>query len=231
MVHTMSSPRNTLYFLFVMFVVLLQGICKVTGRGFFSSSQYNNGQGYKPAPNCARFECASYVVVHSQKEFEIRKYEKALWVSAPSITMDDYKSAASKGFLILFSYYNGNNTEKVKMNLTIPVLIDVKNTSYTVYFRLPKEYQNTMKLVPKPINKNIQQVTLPKHKFAAVTRYSGNITNKIIPVEVAKLNTSLMGTPYQAAASAVGFNGYTIAAYNSPFELKNRVNEVLFFYD
>ncbi|CAA0836825.1 SOUL heme-binding family protein [Striga hermonthica] len=147
------------------------GKCKAIGRGFFSSSQCNDNCGYEPAPNCKRFQCASYAVVHSQKEFEIRKYDEALSVSAPSVTMDDYKSAASKGFLTLFRYYNGYNTERVKINLTIPVLINVKNTSYNVYFRAPKEYQNTTKLLPKPTDKNIQQVTLPKHKFAAVTSF------------------------------------------------------------
>ncbi|KAL8035988.1 hypothetical protein ABFX02_12G130300 [Erythranthe guttata] len=186
----------------------------------------NGEEGYTPAPNCARLECPSYSVVHTEKEYEIRSYNNALWVSGPTIPSKSYKTAADEGFLVLFGYYLGNNNQNVKINMTTPVLIDVQNSAYTVFFYVPKKYQNGS--LPTPRSTAIKQVKLPKHKYAAVRRFDGFITDENIPTEVAALKNSLKGTPYEKAAA---LDVFTLAGYNSPFELINRVNEVFLWFD
>ncbi|KAI3447191.1 hypothetical protein Pfo_003856 [Paulownia fortunei] len=208
----MFSPRRALYFLFV-FLYLVLSECQ--------------GEGYKPAPNCARYECPSYSVVHSEKDFEIRSYQDALWLSGPKISSKSYKEAADKGFLILFGYYHGNNLQKVKINMTTPVLVDVQNSAYTVYFYVPQKYQKGTPL-PQPTSNLIKQVKLPRHKYAAVRRFDGFITDANIPTQIAALKKSLQGTPYQRAAA---LDLSTVAGYNSPFEPINRVNEVFLWFD
>ncbi|KAL0333716.1 UNVERIFIED_CONTAM: 40S ribosomal protein S3-1 [Sesamum angustifolium] len=178
-------------------------------------------EGYKPAPTCARLECPPYKVVHSQKEFEIRSYEEGLWLSGPNITAPTYTDGAFKGFRILFAYYKGNNTQHVTINMTAPVLVDIQNSTYTVYFYVPKKYQTGVTL-PTPLTDEIKKVNLPKFKYAAVRRFGGFISELSIGLETATLKKSLQGTPYQRAATGP----VTVAGYNSPFELFNRVNEI-----
>lgn len=128
----------------------------------------------------------------------------------------------------MFGYYNRINAEYKKINMTSPVLVDIRNSTYNVYFYVPKEYQNGG--LPKPLNRGIGQVKLPKHKYAAVRRFGGFITESNIPTQVAALRTSLKGTPYERAAVAAP-DRFTIAGYNSPFEFVNRVNEVFLWFD
>ncbi|GFP79490.1 heme-binding protein 2 [Phtheirospermum japonicum] len=184
-------------------------------------------QAYPAAANCKTHECPSYTVVHSEKAFEIRSYKEAQWVSGPKIPSDTYKAAAYKGFQILFSYFQGNNKERVKINMTTPVFVEVQNKTYTVYFYVPQKYQSGTPL-PKPLSRDVTQVKVPKQKYAAVRRFDGFISNDRIPTELAALKKSLQGTPYQRAAA---LDVFTVAGYNSPFEPFNRINEVVFFFN
>ncbi|KAG8367177.1 hypothetical protein BUALT_Bualt16G0045500 [Buddleja alternifolia] len=206
----MCSPRIALC-LFVAFVSSILSEC--------------NGQGYKPAPTCARLECPSYSVVQSEKEFEIRNYNDALWVSSPKIESNTYREGANKGFRIIRDYYRGNNSQQVKINMTAPVLVDVKGSTYAVHFYVPQKYQ---KSIPAPNSDEIKAVKIPKYKYAAVRRFDGFITNESIPIQVAALKKSLQGTPYQRAAA---IDVYTVAGYNSPFNPVNRVNEIVIWFD
>lgn len=61
--------------------------------------------GYDAPPNCARLECPQYTVLHSQKDFEIRRYNDARWLVAPTIISKSYKEAASKGFR-MYVFFN-----------------------------------------------------------------------------------------------------------------------------
>lgn len=126
----------------------------------------------------------------------------------------------------LFSYYKGVNKGGVTINMTTPVLVDVENSTYTVDFYVPKKYQNGG--LPQPLATGITQVRLPKHKYVAVRRFDGFITDQNIPTQVAALKKSLKGTPYERAAA---LDKFTLAGYNSPFELTNRVNEVFLWFD
>lgn len=81
----MSQRRASSTTMLLIFVVAFVSQCK--------------GEGYPPASNCARLECPPYTVAHSEKEFEIRSYKDALWVSAPPVPSKSYKPAADKGFI------------------------------------------------------------------------------------------------------------------------------------
>ncbi|KAK6126779.1 hypothetical protein DH2020_039487 [Rehmannia glutinosa] len=206
----MFSPKKALYFLFV-FLVLSQ--CK--------------GASYEPAPNCGRLECPPYSVVQSGKEFEIRSYKDALWLSGPKVMSKSYTFASDKSFLVLLQLVRINRNQNVKINMTAPALVDVQNSTYQVFFYLPQTFQSGLP-IPQPNSREIEKVTLPKHKYAAVKRFGGFITDFNIPKQIEALRKSLQGTPYQRAAAIENF---TIAGYNSPFELINRVNEVIIWFD
>ncbi|KAL3625306.1 hypothetical protein CASFOL_030760 [Castilleja foliolosa] len=184
-------------------------------------------QAYPTVANCKTNECPSYTVVHSQNEFEIRSYKEAAWVSGPKIPSNSYKTASNEGFLILFSYIQGNNKERVKINMTIPVFVEVKYKTYTTFFYVPQKYQSGTPL-PEPISSDVTQVKIPKQKYAAVRRFDGVITDDKLPTEFVELKKGLQGTPYQRAAA---FDSFIVAGYNSPFEPFDLVNEIIIFFN
>ncbi|XP_057770658.1 uncharacterized protein LOC130990442 [Salvia miltiorrhiza] len=186
------------------------------------------GEGYEAAPNCARNECPAYTVLHSHKEFEIRSYKDAKWVHSPTISSNSYKPAASKAFRQLFAYYKGKNRENMIINMTSPVLVGVDNSAYTVYFYLPQMYQ---KSAPQPVRGEIKTVSLPLpgHKYAAVKRFDGMITDESIATNLESLKKSLEASPDYRRAAQEGLS--MLAAYNSPRQLTNRVNEVFIWFN
>lgn len=126
----------------------------------------------------------------------------------------------------LFEYYNGSNGQHAKIDMTAPVLVDViENSTYTVYFYLPRLYQSGVP--PQASLADIVEVKLPEQKYAAVRRYGGFVDDKNME-EVASLKKGLQGTPYQRAAAV---DRFTVAGYNSPFDITNRVNEVFLRFD
>ena len=53
---------------------------------------------YAEPANCLRLECAPYQVIHSQKDYEIRSYRTATWISTSPINSNSYKDAVGHGF-------------------------------------------------------------------------------------------------------------------------------------
>ncbi|KAI8572441.1 hypothetical protein RHMOL_Rhmol01G0198800 [Rhododendron molle] len=196
-------------------------------------------KGFEVPPNCEKLECPPYQVIKSQKDYEIRSYKRALWVSSPQINSTSFNDGSGKGFKILFAYFLGKNKQLAEINMTAPVLVDVNPSNatgpsstslFTVYFFLPQKYQK----ISPPVADQVHPVTLPKRKYAAVRRFGGFLNNTDIPLQVTSLRESLKGTPWESAIAKTyggGIVPYTVAGYNSPFELVNRVNEVVLWFD
>lgn len=113
------------------------------------------------------------------------------------------------------------------MNMTSPVLVRTEKSNYTVYFFLPQMF-HTYK--PIPSNDDIQDSRMPylRHKYVAVRRFDGMISDESIAMHLAALKKSVGSTPFEIAAKS---NDSMVAAYNSPRELNYRVNEIfLWFY-
>ncbi|KAH1074094.1 hypothetical protein J1N35_026422 [Gossypium stocksii] len=195
------------------------------------------GKGYEKPLNCGHLECASYTLIHSQPEFEIRSYSKATWVATPPISSPSYTYAVSIGFKILFAYIRGNNDAAVKMNMTAPVLVNIhprtghlQNSTYVVHFYMPQKFQRN-----PPLSAEAQPVELPQHKYAAVRRFGGFMDDSNISVQLSALKESLKGTGRYKSSASNQHSGrsllYSAAGYNSPFEHENRVNEVMLWFD
>ncbi|KAK6145941.1 hypothetical protein DH2020_019810 [Rehmannia glutinosa] len=217
----MFSLCNALCFLMFLFVVPLE--CK--------------SEGYEPASNCSTVECPPYVVIYSQKEFEIRSYKEALWVSGPKILNTSFVPAFPNAILTLDAYYGGKNVQHVKIDKTAPIFVDVQpalyyvqNTTYTANYYVPKRYQNG---IPTPLSPEIKPVKLPKYKYAAVNRITFGLLDDAIFLGLTALKRSLQGTPYQRAAT---FNQVTVVTYNpyspnDPSINSDGFNEVLVWFD
>ncbi|KAL1554919.1 heme-binding protein 2-like [Salvia divinorum] len=184
--------------------------------------------GYEAPPTCARLECPQYTVVHSQKDFEIRRYKDARWVVGPTIISKSYKEAAGKGFRLLFAYYGGKNSQGLKINMTAPVLVAPCDGGYKVHFYLPKQFQI---LAPTPLNPDILLANLPgkAHQYAAVRRFDGLITDETIPTNFEPLKKSLQSSREYGRAADGGLT--MLAAYNNPRQLTDRVNELFIWFN
>ncbi|XP_020231153.1 heme-binding protein 2 [Cajanus cajan] len=174
--------------------------------------------------SCKRYECPTYDVIQAEKDYEIRRYNSPLWISNnPQDT--SFVDATRSGFVRLFSYIFGNNKEKKQIKMTAPVASEVSvnggKSSIVVSFYVPKENQANP---PTADDLSIQRWNT---KYAVVRQFDGFVTNSNIAEQVAALNASIAGTKWSAKVP----KSYTVAQYNAPFELFNRLNEIWFLYD
>ncbi|KAL2326811.1 hypothetical protein Fmac_020238 [Flemingia macrophylla] len=181
-------------------------------------------EGKVPEP-CTRYECPTYDVVQVEKDYEIRRYNSPVWISTDPIQDTSVVPATVTGVKRLFSYINGNNNESKEIKMAAPVATEVSvsggKSSFVVSFYLPKVNQ------ANPPSANGVNVQRWKTKYAAVREFGGFVTESVVANQVAALNASIAGTKWSSKVP----KSYTVAQYNSPFELINRVNEIWFLYD
>uniref|UniRef100_M1CN40 Heme-binding protein n=1 Tax=Solanum tuberosum TaxID=4113 RepID=M1CN40_SOLTU len=187
-------------------------------------------------PTCQRIECPNYDVIESGKDYEIRRYNSPMWMSTEPIDDISFVSATRTGFLRLFDYIQGKNNYHETVKMTAPVIIQVKPSdgpfcvsSFVVSFYVPKKNQ------PNPPPAEGLHLQKWGKTYVAVRQFSGFITDDDLPREAAALSASIAGTKWAAAIdkshAADNTTLYTVAGYNSPFEFKNRVNEIWFTFD
>lgn len=197
-------------------------------------------------PSCESLECPAYESIHNGKGYEIRRYNHTVWMSTvPPIKNISFVEGTRTGFLSLFDYIQGQNAEQAKVPMTAPVLTDIFpsrgpycESSFVVSFYVPEKFQ---KKPPEAAKSLALQARKWDVVYAAVRRFGGFVTDSNIGKEAAKLQASLMGTPWEDAISRYqqriteqegkDLSLFSVAQYNSPFEFKNRVNEIWMLFD
>lgn len=157
------------------------------------------------------------------QDYEVRTYHPSKWVSTSLSGMEGDK-ALNTGFRRLFSYIQGNNQPKAKVEMTAPVTCLVEpgagpacETKFTVSFFLPEQHQDSP---PEPSDPEVFLEN--RDEFTAYIRTYGGFSNEQMKREqLLKLLESLQkeGAPHQDKP-------YYTAGYDSPFKLTNRRNEV-----
>ncbi|XP_070782102.1 heme-binding protein 2 [Enoplosus armatus] len=157
------------------------------------------------------------------QDYEIRTYHDTKWVSTTLSGME-WDAAMNAGFRRLFSYIQGNNHNKVKVDMTAPVTCRVDpgagpacESQFTVSFFIPEEHQDNP---PEPSDPEVF-VEYRKEFTAYVRTYGGFSKENLKREELVKLLESLQrdGVPYVDKP-------FYAAGYDSPFKLTNRRNEV-----
>jgi hypothetical protein len=125
-----------------------------------------------------------YLVVATVGQVEIRDY--APRIAASTTVNADEITARSIGFRRLAGYIFGKNTTSASIEMTAPVVqssaskiamtapvVQQQNASgaWVIQFIMPAEY--TLQTLPRPLDPDIQIVTLPAETFA-VYRFSGS---------------------------------------------------------
>ncbi|XP_055824797.1 uncharacterized protein LOC129893310 [Solanum dulcamara] len=180
-------------------------------------------------PPCQSKECPNYELIESGKDYEIRRYNSLMWMSTAPIDDISFYSASTTGFLRLVDYIHGMNNYHETIELTLPVIGQVKASSFVVSVYVPKKQQ------PNPPSAKGLHLQKWGKTYVLVRQFSGYATDDVIPNEAAALSASIAGTKWAAAIdksrAADNSTMYTVAQYNSPFEFKNRVNEIWFTFD
>ncbi|KNA22285.1 hypothetical protein SOVF_034180 [Spinacia oleracea] len=187
-------------------------------------------------PSCNRIECPSYDLIEEGNGFEIRRYNSSVWASTSKIDDISLVQATRTGFLQLFNYIQGKNDDKKKIEMTAPVITQVSpsdgplcESSFVVSFYVPKENQAN-----PPSSKGLH-IQKWEPTYVAVRQFGGFVSDYAVGEEAAILQSSLAGSKWAAAIEKSQKDNpktsYTVAGYNSPFEIFNRVNEIWFNFD
>jgi len=141
-----------------------------------------------------------YNVVKKDGAVEIRDYQG--YITAQVNVSSDYNNALYSGFMELFNYISGKNTNKSKISMTVPVTQEqkpvsekipmtapvtsekVKNNEYTISFIMPAKY--TLETLPLPEDKNITFNEIGPHR-AAVISFSGRMDEALADKKIAEL--------------------------------------------
>lgn len=161
-------------------------------------------------------EMYTYQVIKKYDTFEIRNYEATLFTSV-KLSTKGYKNSSGKGFSILAGYIFGKNERNEKIAMTSPVAMTLEDST-TMMFMVPKELKKEM--LPTPNHPEIAFKEEPAKTVAAI-RFGGWANDKKIVTYKQQLIAAL-DTEGIAYSDRFYFFGY-----NAPFEVFNRINEVI----
>jgi len=148
-------------------------------------------------------EQAAYKVLLKEGNFEIRQYEPMIVAVSQE---QDLRGGG--GFDTLFGYIGGNNQDKMKIEMTAPVLNDLDKENLTISFVMPKEH--TMDTLPKPLDSSVQLKAIPGRQVAVII-FSGSIN----PVKIDEKKKELLDWLKEKGISSTGLA--ELARYNPPF--------------
>ena len=163
-----------------------------------------------------RTEQHAYSVLKEFANFEVRKYEPAIF-SRVTLGKKNYQESSSKGFRILAGYIFGNNASNKSIAMTSPVTMELGDTT-AMKFMVPKEYD--LKTLPSPNDPNIQ-FEKQEEKIIAAIRFDGWANDEKIELYTKKLKEAL------AQEHINHTNTFSYLGYNPPYEVINRRNEIV----
>ncbi len=165
----------------------------------------------------AKTETQSYTVIHSQKEFKIRLYPPATMATI-SMNAKSYKELSNPGFKKLASYIFGGNDANKSIAMTTPVHMDITDSSSTMSFVMPAEYEKNN--LPKPNDASVSIKTSPE-EYVAVIQFGGYANDAEIKQYANHLENALKQNNIEY------FGNFRFLGYNAPFQFIARKNEVI----
>jgi hypothetical protein len=158
----------------------------------------------------------AYKVLKVYEQFEIRKYQPAIF-SSVKLASKSYKESSGAGFRVLAGYIFGDNKKSEKIAMTTPVVMELGDST-KMSFMVPKGY--TLEQLPQPSNSNIV-FEKQDEKIIAAIRFDGWASDEKIKHYATLLIEAL-------AKEGIQHNSkFSYLGYNPPYELINRRNEVV----
>jgi hypothetical protein len=162
-------------------------------------------------------ETQPYKVVRIEKDFEIRFYPSTTMATITS-SAKTYKELGSSGFNKLAGYIFGGNKEKKQIAMTSPVHMNINDSSSTMSFVMPSNYDKNN--LPLPNNSEVK-IETTRDEYVAAIRFGGFASDKDIKENKEKLENALK-------ANDISYYGhFRYLGYNPPYQLFGRRNEVI----
>ncbi len=162
-------------------------------------------------------ETQAYKVFLTKDNFEIRFYPTATMATITS-SAKSYKELGSSGFRKLAGYIFGGNEEETKISMTTPVRMDINDSIATMSFVMPAKYDSGN--LPKPNDEQVMIKTIPDEYVGAI-KFSGYASDEDVKVNTEKLKKLL-------TENKINFYGnFRLLAYNAPYQIINRKNEII----
>jgi len=164
----------------------------------------------------SKIEQHKYSVIKEYDDFEIRKYESALF---SSVVMKDtsYDQTSSSGFRVLAGYIFGGNETGEKIAMTSPVSMELGDST-KMSFMVPSNY--TEKDLPKPKSGRIFFERKEGAIMAAI-RFGGWANDERIAKYKKQLSEALEKQGIQHTGK------FSYLGYNPPYAFIARRNEVV----
>jgi len=157
-----------------------------------------------------------YETLERFEGFEIRKYPE-LTVASTQLPEGSYSENSRLGFRRIASYIFGGNKSNTQIAMTSPVQMDMGDNSSMRFFMPPNM---DIEDLPLPNNSNVSIQNQPS-STVAVIQFSGWASDKVLEKKLNELRLLLR-------AQNIEFeDDYAYLGYNPPYELINRLNEVV----
>jgi hypothetical protein len=178
---------------------------------------------------CNGLECPEFSVISQSDNIEIREYKTSHWVST-NLNNGHQDDLRKTGFWRLYNYITGKNEQKLKINMTAPVLFKINASTafseedqvYTMSFYLGDKFQSddSSSSAPIPTEQGVFLQKLESNRYAVIS-YSG-YSNQF------KQEENLRNLGSYLKSNQIKFNDshYFFAGYDSPYRVFNRHNEV-----
>ena len=141
-------------------------------------------------------ETIQYEPIRELGNVEIRKY--------PAIIVAKVVDPEADGFSLLYKFITGKNTQKVKVQMTSPVLTETGSMAFV----MPKEL--TFETTPQPLDERVKIASIPSRTLAVLC-FSGGWSEKHFEKETNELLNELA----KAGIKTKG-NVFTML-YNPPY--------------
>jgi effector-binding domain-containing protein len=169
-------------------------------------------------------ETLGYDILNQDGDIELRQYGS--YILAQVEASSDMKGATYSGFMKLFNYISGNNTNKAKILMTIPVTEEQVSASekipmtapvtterssndlYMISFVMPSNY--SMETLPEPNDKSITFRQVPPHR-AAVIKFSGRMKEELADKKIEELKQWLRDNHLEPRSN------FIMAQFNPPW--------------
>ena len=154
----------------------------------------------------SRYEQPRYTVLSSRPGYEIRRYES--YVAAETVVPGEYGSSGSLAFRRLAGFIFGQNSQALRMNMTVPVTHQ-SNEDGTHNYRFVMESAYSEESLPEPLDNTVNLVRVPAGPYAARSYRGGRDESRYRKAE-AKLMAALAADGIEATGTSA------VAVYNGP---------------
>jgi len=166
-------------------------------------------------------ELQTYTVVKKEDNIEIRFYPATTLATVTS-NAKTYRELASPGFRKLAGFIFGGNSKQIKIPMTSPVQMDIKNESSSMSFVMPKGYDAYNLPTPNDNGVKIQQSS---DEYVAAIRFGGFVNEE----KIEKYKKKLLDILDKNHITTKGNCRYL--GYNPPYQLFGRRNELIIRID